>query len=173
MCDGRAVCGLKKGDIVRMERSEDTLDLIKLKKDAFYMLTKETYQKYIQILHEELIPAMGCTEPIAIAYAASIARAALGEVPERVRIDVSGNIIKNVKSVIVPNTGGLHGLEAAAAAGIIAGDAEKELLVISEVSEAEQSRIADYLKQACFTIKESSENPLFDIKITCGEFLRR
>ena len=72
---------------------------------------------YTAILEEELVPAMGCTEPIAIAYAASILRHALGEEPTVLRVGLSGNIIKNVKSVIVPATGGMHGIEAAVAAG--------------------------------------------------------
>ena len=82
------------------------------------------YDSYVQILKEELVPAMGCTEPIAIALAAAKAREALGMMPERCRVEVSGNIIKNVKAVTVPNTGGLKGIEASAAAGIIAGRAE-------------------------------------------------
>jgi len=79
-----------------------------------------TYQAYVQILKEELIPAMGCTEPIAIAYAAAKARDVLGGMPDKVEIGVSSNIIKNVKSVIVPNTDGMKGIEAAAAAGLAA-----------------------------------------------------
>lgn len=82
------------------------------------------YNAYICLLRQELVPAMGCTEPIAVAYAAAIAARELGTVPQKVDICVSANIIKNVKSVIVLNTGGLHGLEAAAAAGIVAGDPE-------------------------------------------------
>ena len=82
-------------------------------------MEKQIYEAYLAILHKELIPAMGCTEPIAIAYASAIARAALGQVPERVRVDVSGNVIKNVKSVFIPHTGSLKGIEAAAAAGIL------------------------------------------------------
>ena len=80
------------------------------------------YRQYINILHEELRPAMGCTEPIAMSYAAAKARQVLGAVPDKIRLWVSGNIIKNVKSVVVPNTGGLHGMAAAICAGIIAGD---------------------------------------------------
>lgn len=83
-----------------------------------------TYQAYVQILKEELIPAMGCTEPIAIAYAAK-ARDVLGGMPDKVEIGVSSNIIKNVKSVIVPNTDGMKGIEAAAAAGIVGGQTDK------------------------------------------------
>ena len=75
------------------------------------------YTNYIQILKEELRPAMGCTEPIAIAYAAAKAAEVLGALPEKILAEVSGNIIKNVKSVVVPHTGGLRGIQAAAAAG--------------------------------------------------------
>ena len=82
------------------------------------------YDSYVKILEEELIPAMGCTEPIAIALAAAKARAALDAVPERCRVEVSGNIIKNAKAVTVPNTGGLKGIAAAAAAGLAAGRAD-------------------------------------------------
>ena len=102
------------------------------------MVTSDiTYGQYVQILHEELIPAMGCTEPIAIAYAAAKARSVLGAVPDCLIIEVSGNIIKNVKSVVVPHTGGLRGISSAAAAGVIAGDAARELEVISQVSDAQ------------------------------------
>ena len=87
--------------------------------------TNEKYNAYIQILKEELIPAMGCTEPIALAYAAAVARKVLGQLPERVDIGASGSIIKNVKSVIVPNTDHLKGIPAAATAGIIAGDPDR------------------------------------------------
>ena len=89
--------------------------------------TDPRYAQYITILQEELRPAMGCTEPIAIAYAAAKARAVLGAMPERLLVEVSGNIIKNVKSVVVPHTGGLRGIPAAAAAGTVAGDADAEL----------------------------------------------
>lgn len=80
----------------------------------------EKYQDYVKILEEELIPAMGCTEPIAIAYAGAVARETLGCLPDEMDIQVSGNIIKNVKSVIVPNTGGMRGIAAALCAGVIA-----------------------------------------------------
>ena len=94
------------------------------------------YESYVKILEEELIPAMGCTEPIAIALAAAKARAALDAVPEQCRVEVSGNIIKNVKAVTVPNTGGLKGIEAAAAAGLAAGRADLELEVLSPATAA-------------------------------------
>ena len=80
-----------------------------------------TYQAYVQILKEELLPAMGCTEPIAIAYCAARARAVLGALPDAIEVEASGNIIKNVKSVVVPNTEGRKGLEAAAAIGVLGG----------------------------------------------------
>ena len=89
-------------------------------------MNKQEYDNYLNILRGELIPAMGCTEPISVAYAAALARQTLGAMPERVEISVSGNILKNVKSVIVPNTGGLKGVSAAAAAGIAAGDASRK-----------------------------------------------
>ena len=93
-----------------------------------------TYQTYVEILRQELVPAMGCTEPIAIAYCAARARAALGAEPDYVLVEASGNIIKNVKSVIVPNTNGRRGIQAAAAIGIVAGDETKELEVISRAA---------------------------------------
>ena len=93
------------------------------------------YRTFVEILKEELVPASGCTEPIAIAYCAAKAREVLGAVPEKVAIEASGNIIKNVKSVIVPNTDGLKGIPAAAAAGIVGGQAEKQLEVISEITD--------------------------------------
>ena len=92
-----------------------------------------TYSTYIEILREELVPAMGCTEPIAIAYCGAKARDVLGGMPDSVTLYVSGNIVKNVKSVIVPNTNGLKGIEAAVTAGIVAGKAEKILEVIEKL----------------------------------------
>ena len=92
---------------------------------------KAVMKAYEEILKRELVPAMGCTEPIALAYCAAKARALLGVLPERVVVFASGNIIKNVKSVIVPNTGGARGIEAAAAIGITAGREDLELEVLS------------------------------------------
>ena len=129
-------------------------------------MDRELYDAYVRVLEQELVPAMGCTEPIAVAYAAAVAAKNLPALPEKVRIRVSGNIIKNVKSVIVPNTGGLHGLEAAAAAGIVAGDPDAKLLVISKVTPAQQEEIAKYLKSAKFSVEESRSGALFDIHIT-------
>ena len=88
-------------------------------------MDKKLYDNYVKILENELVPALGCTEPIAIAYAAAKAREVLGSEPDRVAIGVSNNIIKNVKSVVVPNTDGMKGIEAAAAAGIVGGNASR------------------------------------------------
>ena len=129
-------------------------------------MEQRIYDAYVRLLERELVPAMGCTEPIAIAYAAAVATRELGSLPETVDICVSANIIKNVKGVIVPNTGGLQGLKAAAAAGIVAGDPDKKLLVISQVAKEGQARIAAYLEQAAFTVRKSDSGALFDICIT-------
>ena len=124
------------------------------------------YQQYIAILEEELRPAMGCTEPIALAYAAAKARQALGVIPCRVEARVSGNIIKNVKSVVVPNTGGLRGIAAAICAGIIAGDASKELQVISSVSEEDRRSLKAYMQDTPVEIIPSDSGLVFDIDLT-------
>ena len=123
----------------------------------------EKYQAYVQILKEELVPAMGCTEPIALAYAAAKAREVLGCIPDKVSIGASGSIIKNVKSVIVPNTNHLKGIPAAATAGIVAGKAEKELEVIAEVSEEETVRMAEYLKTVPISVEHIDNGVTFDI----------
>lgn len=128
--------------------------------------SNERYRAYIQILKEELVLAMGCTEPIALAYAAAKCREVLGCIPGRVVVEASGSIIKNVKSVIVPNTGHLKGIPAATAAGIIAGDASRELEVISEVSEEKQREIGDYLKKADIKVKFLESGLTFDIIVT-------
>ena len=123
------------------------------------------YKTYLQILKEELVPAMGCTEPIAISYCAAKARAILGCLPERSLVEVSGNIIKNVKSVIVPNTNGLKGIEAAAAAGIVAGDADKILEVISGVTEEQKLEIKKYLEKKIIQVKPLETEEILDIVI--------
>lgn len=124
------------------------------------------YKTYIKILEEELVPAMGCTEPIALAYAAAKARELLGACPERVKIQVSGSIIKNVKSVIVPNTGHMKGIEAAVAVGIIAGDSELELEVISQVTDEERAEMNRYLKEVKMEVEHIEKGPVFDIILT-------
>ena len=124
------------------------------------------YESYVNILKDELVPASGCTEPIAIAFAAARARRVLGRMPEKVSIKVSGNIIKNVKSVIVPNTGGMKGIASAAAAGIAAGDDEKILEVIANVDDAGRERIRSFLENCPITIAPSKSDLIFDIDIT-------
>ena len=126
----------------------------------------QQYQCYVDILKEELVPAMGCTEPIALAYAAAKARTVLGALPDRVLLQVSGSIIKNVKSVIVPNTGHLKGISAAAAAGIVAGVADKELEVISQVSASEQEAIKEYLNRVQIDIQHIDWGHVFDLQVT-------
>lgn len=124
------------------------------------------YQSYVQILKEELVPAMGCTEPIAIAYAAAKAREVLGVLPDKVHIGVSDNIIKNVKSVVVPNTNGMRGIEAAAAAGIVGGDASKQLEVIAAVTEEEKEEMKAFLSKTPVKIEAIDNGIIFDIIIT-------
>ena len=125
--------------------------------------TDPRYHNFVQILREELVPAMGCTEPIAIAYGAAKARELLGRLPETVRIEASGNIIKNVKSVVVPNTGGLKGIEAAAVAGVVAGQADKILEVISEVTDAQKAEIRAYLDSHEVQVAPAEGDVIFDI----------
>ena len=125
----------------------------------------QLYNQFLAILHEELKPAMGCTEPIAMAYAAAKARATLGAIPDKIRLWVSGNIIKNVKSVVVPNTGGLHGMAAALCAGIIAGDAQKELQVIADVPQEKHADIKAYMDAVDLEIQPSYSDLVFDIDL--------
>ncbi|MGM9940862.1 MAG: serine dehydratase subunit alpha family protein [Bulleidia sp.] len=124
------------------------------------------YTQYLSILKEELVPAMGCTEPIAIAYASSKAAQLLGQLPDTVVIQASGSIIKNVKSVIVPNTHHLKGMSAAAASGIIAGDPDRQLEVISDVCETQKCAIEQFLKTAVFKEEFLNEGHVFDLIVT-------
>lgn len=123
------------------------------------------YAAYVDILKEELIPAMGCTEPIALAYGAAKAREVLGCVPDRIDLKVSGSILKNVKSVIVPNTNHLKGIPAAVTAGIIAGKSEKQLEVIAEVTEEQVAQMIQYLKDTPITVELLEDGRIFDIWI--------
>ena len=123
------------------------------------------YEQYVSILREELLPAMGCTEPIAIAYAAAKASAILGSLPEKMTIEVSGNIVKNVKSVVVPHTGGLRGIKAAAAAGAAAGNAEAELEVISDVTKEQIEEIERYLEETEIEVVHVDRDHIFDIGV--------
>ena len=129
-------------------------------------MEKHIYDSFVDILREELVPAMGCTEPIAVAYAAALARDTLGCKPEKITLIVSGNIIKNVKSVVVPNTGGRKGLRTAVAAGLCFGKAEKELEVISEATEADLMALDTYLETADITLKEADSDQPFDLAVS-------
>ncbi|MDR2664936.1 MAG: L-serine ammonia-lyase, iron-sulfur-dependent, subunit alpha [Oscillospiraceae bacterium] len=115
-------------------------------------------EAYIRILEEELIPSLGCTEPSSIAFAAARAREVLGDMPERCVVEVSGNMIKNARSVIVPNTGGMKGIKAAAAGGIIAGRAQAGLEVLEGVTQDDIAQITDYLRDHLIEVVHS-ENP--------------
>lgn len=121
--------------------------------------------QYTNILREELLVALGCTEPIAIAYASAIVRKTLGRVPESIDVGLSGNIIKNVKSVIVPATGGMHGIEAAICAGLVAGCPERELQVLSRLTEADIPRIAQCLDTCRIVVKEIQSEHIFDLEL--------
>lgn len=124
------------------------------------------YQNFVRILEEELQPAMGCTEPIALAYAAAKVREALGKRPERMKVALSGNLMKNVKSVIVPNTGGLRGIETSVAAGAAAGAAERELEVISSVNEAGREAIRAFLREVSIQVERLESPSVLDMELT-------
>ena len=130
------------------------------------MLTQETIDAYCTLLHRELIPATGCTEPIAIAYAAAVMRETLGSLPDHLRVAVSGNIIKNAKSVVVPGTGGKKGIAAAAVAGVVAGKSEKLLEVIDAIRPEERDGISAYLTSTPITVECIEDGMTLDIRIT-------
>lgn len=132
----------------------------------------KTHMDFItEILKDELVPAMGCTEPIAIAYAAAIARETLGQMPERVDISVSGNILKNVKSVIVPNLSGLKGIPSAVAAGVVVGNSQKKLELLSEVDDRIRAEIKQFLSSTPINVFKSNSGCVFDIgvRVYAGE----
>ncbi len=130
------------------------------------MLTSQVQEAFVAILTNELKMATGCTEPIALAYCAAKMRQILGAVPEKILAEVSGNILKNVKSVIVPNTGGLKGTRAAVAAGVIAGQAEQELQVISSVPKDQHPVIARYSEETPIEVICMDTTHLLDIRLT-------
>lgn len=123
------------------------------------------FEAFVNILKEELVPAVGCTEPIAIALAAAKARELLGSLPSDVTIKVSGNIIKNAKSVVVPNTGGMVGIKAAVAAGVIVGNTKSELELLKNVSEEQKAEIADYLKNHTIEVVLADSDRVFEIDV--------
>ncbi len=129
----------------------------------------DIYAKYIEILKNELVPAMGCTEPIAVAFCAAKARETLGKIPKTVSIQASGNIIKNVKSVIVPHTGGMRGLEAAAAVGIFYGDADAELEVISSVTATEEKELLEKMKDLEISVSPLESEHLLDLIVSVSD----
>lgn len=126
----------------------------------------EHYQTYVDILNEELMPAMGCTEPIAIAYCASLVKDTLKALPNEVIIKVSGNIIKNVKSVVVPHTNGMQGIKAAAGIGLLGGDSSKELEVIAHVPKEIVAKLPEYLNNTKISVEDVDNEHTLYIEIT-------
>lgn len=136
-------------------------------------MEKEMYSSYIDILRSELVPALGCTEPGAIAYASAKAAATLGHFPEHIDIRCSGNIVKNVKGVVVPNSGGLRGIEAAAVLGAVAGkeNAENQLEVLDCVTEADIEKTKKLLAEDFCRcgLQEGESNLYIDVTVNAGE----
>lgn len=134
-------------------------------------MEKMKYDNYVTILKRELIPAMGCTEPIAIAFTAAKAREVLGQTPERMVVRCSGNIIKNVKGVVVPNSGGQKGVEVAAILGVVAGKSELELEVISQVKQEDIDTTRTlYCQGICSCeLEEGEENLFIRAELTAGQ----
>ena len=123
------------------------------------------YAVYVEALKAELIPAMGCTEPIAIAYASAVCKEQLGGFPEQVDIFVSRNIIKNVKSVVVPNTNKMRGIEVACIAGFVAGHSERQLQVLAYISDEEKTAIRQYTEAGIVQVHVSEEPDIFYIRV--------
>ncbi len=130
-----------------------------------------TEQEILGILFEEVVPAEGCTEPIALAYAGAKVRDVLQKMPDKVNIYVSGNIIKNVKSVVIPNSGGMVGIESSVAMGVVAGDSSKDLMVISHVGEQELKAIKEFMQTTPLNvIKEPTDVKLYmRVEAICGD----
>lgn len=133
-------------------------------------MDQKIYQAYLGILRSELVPALGCTEPISIAYAAAKARQVLGEMPERIEMWCSGNIVKNVKGVIVPNSGGMRGIEAAAVLGIVGGSAQRELQVLESVTKQDHKLAGTLIAEGYCTchLIENVENLFIVAKVFSG-----
>ena len=130
------------------------------------MISNERYEHYVNVLKEELVPAMGCTEPIAIAYAAAKAKSTLGRFPTSCSIAVSGNIIKNAKSVVVPHTGGMRGIETAVIAGLVGGNADARLEVLSSVTEDDIAKMREIKESLPIAVSLSESDYPFDIILT-------
>ena len=124
------------------------------------------YQTYLDILRRELVSAMGCTEPVALAYCAAVARAALGALPDRITVEASGNIIKNVKSVVVPNTGGQRGIAAAVCIGVLAGDEHAGLEVLAHVDQEDKERLVSYMAETPVAVQPLISDNLLDMIVT-------
>ena len=124
------------------------------------------YQTYVDIINEELMPAMGCTEPIALAYCASLVKDTLKSLPNKVDIKVSGNILKNVKSVVVPHTNKMQGIKAAVGIGILGGDSSKELEVIAHVKQEVVDKLPAYLNETTMNVETSDNEHTLYIEIT-------
>ncbi|MBP3894230.1 MAG: serine dehydratase subunit alpha family protein [Atopobiaceae bacterium] len=124
------------------------------------------YANHIAILQEELVCALGCTEPIAVAYAAALARAALGTMPERLTVACSGNIVKNVKSVTVPNSGGMRGIEAAALLGVVGGDETRALEVLEAVTEPDRTEAAKLTAAHICDVELAENVPNLFVRVT-------
>lgn len=134
-------------------------------------MERKIYDEYLSILKNELIPALGCTEPISIAYASAKARQVLGRMPERLELWCSGNIIKNVKGVVVPNSGGLHGIDVAGILGTVGGNPDKELEVLETVTPEHIEQTKLLLKKdfcTCHLI-ENVENLFIVAKVFAGD----
>ena len=128
-------------------------------------ITHTQLEQVLQILREEIVPAEGCTEPIAVAYVSACARKLLGRDPEHMVVYPSGNIVKNVKSVVIPSSGGLTGIEAAAAMGALAGDSEKELMVISQVTEAQRAAVRRFLEEGRVDVALADNDSKLYVKV--------
>lgn len=128
-------------------------------------MDERIYREYLEILREELVPAMGCTEPIAVAYAAAQAGKTLGAPAEKLTVWASANIIKNVKSVVVPNTGGQRGIAAAAVAGLVSGRPELELQVLSALTEEQSAAVAERVRTMDCAVLPSEKPYIFHIQV--------
>lgn len=134
------------------------------------MVSENIRSAYAAILNEELVPALGCTEPIAVAYAAARAREILDRMPEGLRVRCSGNIVKNVKGVLVPNTGGLKGIAAAAVAGVVGGDASRRLQVLESLKPEQLPEVRRLLASGYCEIRlaEGVENLYIEAEAFAG-----
>ena len=134
-------------------------------------MDKKVYDAYVAILKTELVPALGCTEPIAIAFAAAKARDVLGSFPETIRVEASGNIVKNVQGVTVPNSGGLKGIDVAATLGAVGGDAEIGLEVLSKITEEQIKKTKDLVDSGFCTcsLVDGKDNLYIRVTAKSGE----